>query len=458
MTRLALVASPSAPARRRSLSSRRHAAAPFGRAAPAGRVPAGQGGEARVCIVGSSTRFLSGISYYTVHLAHALAERSTVSVVLMRQLVPRWLYPGRRRVGADLTDVVVDPTVPVFDGVDWFLVPSLLRATRFLCAQRPTAVVVQWWTAAVAVPYLWLTAVARRLGAAVIVELHEDQDTGEARLPMVARFGRLVLHRLTHKADALVVHSEWDRARLAEAFGLPPSRFHVVRHGPYGLPAAGRATGHRAPAGHAARQPAAADHAARQILFFGTVRPYKGLEDLVSAFELLPDDGPPWRLLVVGEPWEGWTEPFRRIEASPRRQAIEVVDRYVTDAEVHQAFQRADLVVLPYRRSSASGPLHLAMAAGLPVVVTAVGGLVEATKDYSGAVLVPPEDPAALAAGIVRAAELVGSEHVDRFTWRDVAARYDEVLAAAWGRPEARPEGAAATGPRSTPGGGPGCR
>ena len=45
---------------------------------------------------------------------------------------------------------------------------------------------------------------------------------------------------------------------------------------------------------------------------------------------------------------------------------------------------RADAVVLPYHRSSLSGPLHIAMSAGLPVVVTAVGGLVEVVQDYSG--------------------------------------------------------------------------
>jgi len=59
------------------------------------------------------------------------------------------------------------------------------------------------------------------------------------------------------------------------------------------------------------------------------------------------------------------------------------------DEELAAYVARADAIVLPYHRSSMSGPLHVALAAGLPVVVTAVGGLVEAVQNYAGAVLVP---------------------------------------------------------------------
>ena len=52
----------------------------------------------RICVVGSGTRFISGISYYTYYLSGALAETFDVSVVLMRRLLPRRFYPGRKRV------------------------------------------------------------------------------------------------------------------------------------------------------------------------------------------------------------------------------------------------------------------------------------------------------------------------------------------------------------------------
>jgi glycosyltransferase involved in cell wall biosynthesis len=83
------------------------------------------------------------------------------------------------------------------------------------------------------------------------------------------------------------------------------------------------------------------------------------------------------------------------------------------------AFAHADIVVLPYRRSSSSGPLHIAMGCGLPIVVTSVGGLPEAAGDYEGAVFVPPGDLRALKDGIMRATGMLGKSYQDHRNWGD---------------------------------------
>ena len=81
-------------------------------------------------------------------------------------------------------------------------------------------------------------------------------------------------------------------------------------------------------------------------------------------------------------------------------------------------FARADVVVLPYLRSSASGPLHIAMSNGLPVVVTSVGGLAEAVADYPGALTVPPADAPALADALRSARGMTGRRYADPHSWR----------------------------------------
>jgi glycosyltransferase involved in cell wall biosynthesis len=130
----------------------------------------------------------------------------------------------------------------------------------------------------------------------------------------------------------------------------------------------------------------------------------------------------------VGETWEGWTAPNQAIADSPHRHLIERIDRYVTDAEVASYFGRADAVVLPYHHSSASGPLHIAMSTGLPVVVTAVGGLVEAVAQYSGAILVPPRDPDALRGALLQLLERRGQQYADPHSWERTAAEYQEMI------------------------------
>ena len=143
---------------------------------------AGTSRARRIVVVGSGTRFLSGITVYTVRLAEALADAGVrASVVTMRQLLPTFLYPGKARVGTDLTELGDRGKVPTFDGIDWWWLPSLALAARFLRRQRPDTIVLQWWTGTVFHSYLALSLLARALGARVVIEFHEVQDTGEIR-------------------------------------------------------------------------------------------------------------------------------------------------------------------------------------------------------------------------------------------------------------------------------------
>ena len=176
-----------------------------------------------VVVVGSGTRFLSGISYYTQRLAVSLAKRHLVSVILIRQIIPRRFYPGRERVGASLTDVTYPPEVEVLDGVDWHGA-GLLRAIRVLVGTRPDMVVFQWWTGAVLHLYLVLAATARLTGAKVVIEYHETQDTGEARIPGAAAYVGLLSRLFTRLAAASVVHSESDIGPVSRSFRVGTSR------------------------------------------------------------------------------------------------------------------------------------------------------------------------------------------------------------------------------------------
>src|SRR5947209_3471665 len=119
--------------------------------------------QLRVCVVGAGKRFLSGISYYTLHLVNVLAQSHNVSVILMRQLLPKVFYPGRRRVGESLTQLEYDPKVRVFDGVDWYWIPSIVRSLAFLIRERPDVAIFQWWSGTVLHSYLLLALVVRLL-------------------------------------------------------------------------------------------------------------------------------------------------------------------------------------------------------------------------------------------------------------------------------------------------------
>ena len=384
--------------------------------------------EPRICVVGAGPHFLSGISYYTMRLANALAGRHRVSVILMRRLLPARLYPGRSRVGASLGRFEYGgPTA----NVDWFWFPSILRAVALLVRERPDVAVFQWWSATALHSYIVLALVTRLLRGRVVIEFHELLDTAEARVPIVRAYVRLMAPVLLRLSSGMVVHSEFDRAAVRRTYRIGPRPVLLVPHGPYDQYAP---TLSSPQSGVPASPPAewrGGGETACNLLFFGVIRPFKGLEDLIVAFDSIPEtDIPRYRLTIVGETWEGWTKPAELIASSRYRDRITFINRYVHDDEVRQVFADADAVVLPYHRSSASGPLQIAMSCGLPVVVTAVGGLPEAVDGYDGAILVPPRDHDALQQALARVADLKGRRFHDRHSWDVAVGRYDRLLAA----------------------------
>jgi glycosyltransferase involved in cell wall biosynthesis len=203
-------------------------------------------------------------------------------------------------------------------------------------------------------------------------------------VPREPRPGQIAAtRRLMARMDAIVVHSEHGAARLRDELGVPAERIRVIPHGAFD---------------HLTRVadpvPLPDDLAAVRrpvILSFGLLRPYKGIDVLLEAFESVPDA----ELWIVGMPRMP-LGPLQELAArAPGR--VRWVPRFVTDREIAAYFDRADVVVLPYREIDQSGVLYTALAFGKPLVLTRVGGFTEVGERHGAARLVPPGDPGALA-------------------------------------------------------------
>jgi glycosyltransferase involved in cell wall biosynthesis len=197
-------------------------------------------------------------------------------------------------------------------------------------------------------------------------------------LPREPRPGQLrAQRRLYERVDAVVVHSHHGRERLVVDLGLDAAKVRVIPHGafthltevePGPLPAGLGAT--EGPV----------------VLFFGLLRPYKGVDVLVDAWRGIGDA----ELWVVGMP----RMPLAALRAGAP-PSVRWLTRFVSDAELAALFRRADLVVLPYREIDQSGVLFTALAFGKPLLLTAVGGFPE-IAELGAAELVAPGDRAAL--------------------------------------------------------------
>jgi glycosyltransferase involved in cell wall biosynthesis len=130
------------------------------------------------------------------------------------------------------------------------------------------------------------------------------------------------------------------------------------------------------------------------FLFFGRFRHYKGLDLLRDAWQILRAVHPAATLRVVGE-----GDVDRVAPGLSKLPGVVVEARWVPDAEIPAVIASARALVLPYREASQSGVVPLALAAAVPVVVTAVGGLIEQVSDGVSGLVVPP-DSASLARGM----------------------------------------------------------
>jgi glycosyltransferase involved in cell wall biosynthesis len=206
--------------------------------------------------------------------------------------------------------------------------------------------------------------------------------TAHDLLPREARPGQVAAQRrLYDRVDAIVTHSAYGRRQLVERLGLPPAKVHVIHHGAFE---------------HLTQMPSEplpgelAAVTGPVVLFFGLLRPYKGVETLLGAWRGV-DQGELW---VVGHP---------RMPLGPLRAmagpSVRFVPRFIADGELPAFLRRADVVVLPYTRTERldfSGVLATALAFGKPIVLTDIGGFRE-IADRGAARLVAPDDPDALA-------------------------------------------------------------
>jgi len=148
-------------------------------------------------------------------------------------------------------------------------------------------------------------------------------------------------------------------------------------------------------------------HDEKVILFFGRIRPYKGIEYLLDAFRLLlADEQTKYRLIVAGEAKKGSEEYLDEIQQSVKRDfdhgQVILRIQFIPDEEMELYFKGADVLVLPYKEIFQSGVLFLAYSFGLPVVATDVGSFREDIVEGTTGFVCQPGDPAELAKAIER--------------------------------------------------------
>ena len=310
---------------------------------------------AKIAIIGPSEKYASGIANYTWRLS---TELSAVPV-LYYNMLPKFIFPGENRVG--LADTKIYYNRKVF--LNWYDPLSWIRG--ILTIRKCDCFIVEWWSCSVAHMLLFICLLA---GRRFVIEAHEILDPMEQKSFLLNAYARLCRYVLFKKASCVVVHNTADCGTLKSLY--PKTVTQIIPHAIYDQ----FEIKEREWIG------------AFNVLFFGLIREYKGIDVLIKAFNNF--DIADKRLIIVGENWD-------KIPI-PEQPDIYYANKYVSDNDVEWFFSQADVLVLPYTRGSASGVAAIAMHYGLPIISSRVDGIYEQLSDYEGVMWIDPGDDFAL--------------------------------------------------------------
>jgi len=324
----------------------------------------------KIAIVGPTHPYKGGIAQQTTQLANELSDPGNdVHLISWKHQFP-FFYPGDQFVQQD------DPEVPTFSDakriLSWRNPIGWWRLGRKL--KDFDQIILIWWVPTIQGPvYSVLLKGLSTTTAKITIICHNV-------LPHEGRPGdEKLTKRVFNSVDKIVVHTK-AQAEIAKTI---TDTAIMISDLPLAVPPPMNSESNT-------------KTASRKLLFFGFVRPYKGLDIL---FEALAKTNAV-NLLVAGEFWGGTEKYKHQIEELKLGDRVTLINRYLSTQELAHAIADTDAVVLPYKSGTASQHVAIANYYGSPVIATTAGSFNTQVKPGLNGLLCEPSDVASLASAI----------------------------------------------------------
>lgn len=306
-----------------------------------------------IALIGPVYPYRGGIAHFTTELAQAIRSSHHIcDVISFKRQYPKWLYPGESDK---------DPSQPVINIeakylLDPFYPWTWKKTKHYLLEKHTDMVIFQWWTTFWAWPYAYVMNSLQRSSIPVIALVHNVLPHEEKP------WDRWLAQHALSQADGYLVLTASEKERLLELF--PGANIGLSPHPVYTMFVDRRCD--KSEARLALGLPA--DQTV--LLFFGIVRPYKGLKVLLESLSILKSLGKLPYLLIAGEFWEERSDYEKQIQSLELFDQVRIVDRYVPDDQAALMFSAADALVAPYTGGTQSGVVTIAQSFGLPIIIT----------------------------------------------------------------------------------------
>ena len=334
----------------------------------------------KIAILSCFYPYRGGISQFNACLYGELSRNHVVKAFNFSRQYPEFLFPGKTQyVTADDEAVPVEST-SLLDTANPFSYISTYRAIR---EWNPDVLIVRYWMSYFAPSLGYITR--RMKKHCKVISILDNVVPHEPRFfdtPLTKYF----LTGSTGCVTLCEAVSE-DLLRID-----PDARYTVIQHPLYSHFGEKKAR-------EDAERKLGLQSGKKNILFFGLIRKYKGLDILLEAFGNLSEE---YQLIIAGEPY-GSFEPYQQIiDRLPGKERIYKNLKYIKDSEVTDYFSAADLAVLPYRSATQSGISSVSYHFEVPMIVTDVGGLKETIGDRGTGLVVSEGTPKAISEEIIR--------------------------------------------------------
>ncbi len=364
----------------------------------------------KIALVGPTYPFRGGISHYTTLLYSHLQKKHDVQFYTFTRPYPKLLYPGDASSDDSRIKWVTKDAVAI---VDWANPFSWIKTGSLIINWSPYIVIFPWWMWGWAIPF-WIIAkmatLRKKTKALFICHNVVEHET--------ASWKRHLTKFVLSSGDFYIVHSRGDCENLRKI--IPDAKVAVSFHPTYEI------FNLIAESKDNAKKKLNIDGKFKKvILFFGIVRPYKGLGYLIEAMPKIISEMPDVCLIIAGEFWESEEKYMKQIEDLKIGDTVKVINQYIPNEDVGIYFSAADVVLLPYISGTGSGIVQIAFGLNKPVIATKVGCLPEVVAHGKTGYLIEKMNAQAIADSVIafyRNRKEVSftrniSQGKDRFAW-----------------------------------------
>ncbi len=333
-------------------------------------------------IISSAYPLRGGISHFTGLLFKELKKKHDVEVITFKRQYPKIFFPGKSQIEKDNniekidTKILVDSVNPL----NWLLVGNKIKK------EKPDLIIFKYWMPFFAPCFGTISRIAKQNGITKSLIICDNV------IPHERKPGDIILTKYFFSAaDYFVLMSESVKKDLLKI--KSSANYKLLFHPVYSN------------FGEAVDKQKAKEKlglkSEKNILFFGFIRKYKGLDILLKAAALLKNKID-LNVIVAGEFYENEEQYASLIKKLNIGDMVKLYNDFIPTGDVKYYFSAADIVVLPYKDATQSGIVQIANNFDKPVIASKVGGLTEVIEEGKTGYLVDKENPKQLSEAIIK--------------------------------------------------------